>query len=284
MAGIFRSKAMADGLTKPLVLIHKKTKQRYPLRGEDFVIGRSNGNLVFDHDPKLSGKHCLIRLTPQGFAIHDLKTRTGVHINGTQLPIGKACILRPGAEVSIGDQHFVVMEERPMKRPPPKRGLHPIFIALAVAILGGVWFLQSKSGGTKTGSQVSAPNLQPASIDAEFTESLARMNAFARAIRANQLTEEQTLSQIRNDLLPRFTSVYQQFQAYRPANGKEDPRLDFKRRFAGHHVGLLTAMANFIETKEVKYSLQMDQLQRQMDMMMAQQQDNRRPTSEPGGN
>lgn len=274
---------MSSGPAKPLVLIHKKTKQRYPLRGEDFVIGRSQGNLVFDHDPKLSGKHCLIRLTPQGFAIHDLKSRTGVHINGISLPAGKACLLRAGSEVLVGDQHFVVAEERLKRRKHESRLPNPLFLFACGLLLGGGWYLSTAARGKPAVSavQISPVNLQPESIDAEFAEAIQRMQAFAAATRRGEFTEEQSLEAIRKDLLPRFTSVHQQLQAYRPAAGQPDPRLDFKRRIAGAHVGQLTAMANFIQTKEVKYSLQMDQFQRQMEVLMAQEQEeSRRPTSD----
>ncbi|MBX3020189.1 MAG: FHA domain-containing protein [Bdellovibrionales bacterium] len=278
---------MSSRPEQALILIHKKTKQRYPLRGEDFVIGRSQGDLVFDHDPKLSGRHCLIRLTPQGFAIHDLKTRTGVHINGTQLPAGKACILKVGAEVTIGDQHFTVAQDRPRKH--KRTSAHssawqPILFLFCALLLGGAWYFgMAKPNGVIT--QISPVNLSPANIDAEFEEAIRHLTAFGEALRRRELTEEQTLSAIRKDLLPRFTSVHQQLQAYRPAKGKLEPRLDFRRRISGAHVGQLTAMANFIQTKEVKYSMQMDQFQRQMEILMAQEaEESRRPSSLPEAN
>ena len=92
---------------RPLTLIHRRTLQRYPLHG-NLVIGRATGDLVFDHDPKLSSKHCLIRETEDGPAIYDLKSRTGVFVNGAHLPADKACILKIGCEITVGDQSFDV--------------------------------------------------------------------------------------------------------------------------------------------------------------------------------
>lgn len=105
------SDSIAQETLRPLLfLVHQKTAQRYPLLG-DFIIGRSDGHLVINNDPKLSSKHCLIRSTPSGFAIYDLKSRTGVVINGSPLPRGKACLLRSGAVITVGDQKFIVETE-----------------------------------------------------------------------------------------------------------------------------------------------------------------------------
>ena len=90
-----------------LSLLHRRTHQRYPLHGK-MVIGRASGDLVFDHDPKLSSKHCLIRETEDGPAIYDLKSRTGVYVNGAHLPQDKACLLKVGCEIQVGDQAFTV--------------------------------------------------------------------------------------------------------------------------------------------------------------------------------
>lgn len=95
--------------SRNLTLIHRRTHQRYPLHG-NLVIGRASGDLVFDHDPKLSSKHCLIRETDQGPAIYDLKSRTGVFVNGAHLPADKACLLKAGCRITVGDQMFEVRD------------------------------------------------------------------------------------------------------------------------------------------------------------------------------
>jgi hypothetical protein len=270
-----------SGITFRLVLIHKKTKQRYPLRGEDFVIGRSQGNLVFDHDPKLSGKHCLIRLTPQGFAIHDLKTRTGVYINGTQLPAGKACILKPGSEVSVGDQHFAVAEET-KNRTKKEWGVNPIFVLSGLAVTAGALFLltfQPKSRAHLS-SAGNAAIPQMMSVDAEMREALNRMQYFDDMVRRHQFTEEQSLKYLREELVPRFSSVHTQLQAYKP-NPKEEKRVDLTRRMAGAYLGRVTALANYIQTKDVRYSVEFGEYNRQMQVLNEQvQQEMRRPTSQ----
>ena len=94
-----------------LSLLHTRTHQRYPLHGS-LVIGRAAGDLVFDHDPKLSSKHCLIKDTEAGPAIYDLKSRTGVFVNGAHLPTDKACLLKAGCEIKVGDQSFTVEDDQ----------------------------------------------------------------------------------------------------------------------------------------------------------------------------
>lgn len=282
---MFRCKCMTSRPAKPLVLIHKRTKQRYPLRGADFVIGRSQGDLVFDHDPKLSGKHCLIRLTPGGFAIHDLKSRTGVHINGTALPAGKACILKPGCEVSIGDQHFTVGEDK------PRRSKEPPFVRTAVRI--AVWTglavgamasvvngLNSKPKLTPTGKEGLA---SLTTIDAEMREAISRLQHFGEQVRTHQMTEEQSLKYLKEELIPRFSSVHTQLQAYKITDPSHATRIDLNRRMAGAYLGQVTAMANYIQTKDIKYSIALGEYNRQMEVINAQViEESRKPTSGAG--
>lgn len=254
-----------------LVLIHKKTKQRYPLRGQDFVIGRSKGDLVFDHDPKLSSKHCLIRLTEQGFAIHDLKTRTGILINGIALPAGKACILKVGNEVTVGDQEFLVGEEKRRPRKGPRRlGTATLVAGLALVLGLGV---AMSSVNSRNGA--SAPTPPPASLSAienEMGEAIARLQTFGEAVRSHQITEEQSLESLRQDLIPRFASVHNQLQAYRPHKGEPSAQVDLRRRMAGVYLGQVSAMANFIATKDARYSIELGEYNRQMQTINEQAQ------------
>jgi len=114
-----------------LSLLHVRTHQRYPLQG-NLVIGRATGDLVFDHDPKLSSKHCLIRDTEQGPAIYDLKSRTGVFVNGAHLPQDKACLLKVGCEITVGDQSFTVERTDGIHGP---QALRMIAAAMAAVVL-----------------------------------------------------------------------------------------------------------------------------------------------------
>jgi len=254
---------------RALVLIHRKTKQRYPLRGADFVIGRAKGDLVFDHDPKLSSKHCLIRLTDQGFAIHDLKTRTGVLINGIALPAGKACILKPGAEVTVGDQTFLIGEDKKRSTRPRR----PLWIAAGVATLAlvvGV-FLATTAKPKRDNATSPAP-AEFKAIELEMLEAVGRLQSFGESVRTHQITEEQTLDALNQDLIPRFASVHNQLQAYKPRPGEKADLVDLRRRMAGVYLGQVNAMAKFIATKDARYSIELGEYNRQMQSINEQAQ------------
>lgn len=272
-----------NGNALPLVLIHKRNKQRYPLRGEDFVIGRSKGNLVFDHDPKLSGKHCLIRHTDQGPAIYDLKSRTGIHINGVLLPAGKACLLRPGTEVMVGDQLFVVAEEarridklgRRARKLRAARTRTLLLSLVAVAcVLGAALSLFTGGKGGKAGAKGPATL---SSIDAEMREALSRMDAFADATRQHRLNEQQTLQSLEQELIPRFTSVFTQLQSYKPLRGDDAAAIDLQRRMAGTYLGQVSAMAKYVRTRDVRYTSELGEYNRQLQVLNDQMNERRAP-------
>jgi predicted component of type VI protein secretion system len=146
-----------------LTLIHQKTRQRYPLTG-DVVIGRSHGTLIFDHDPKLSSKHCLIRRTDSGFTIFDLKSRTGIQINGHHLPADKACVLKGGTVITVGDQVFVV-EDATL---PPLPISMPWLATLAMGVLLALGFVLFNSKPTPEQAQdtpTTTLERSPASVD-----------------------------------------------------------------------------------------------------------------------
>lgn len=265
---------------RSLVLIHKKTKQRYPLRGVDFVIGRAKGDLVFDHDPKLSSKHCLIRLTEQGYAIHDLKTRTGVMINGIALPAGKACILKPGAEVTVGDQHFIVGEEtRARPRPGPRPLVVGAGVAITLVLLVGLGLALGPSAKRDPGIAPAPADFN--TIQVEMLEAVGRLQSFGEAVRTHRMTEEQTLEALRQDLIPRFQSVHNQLQAYRTRKADKPEHVDLQRRMAGVYLGQVNAMAKFIATKDARYSVELGEYNRQMQTINEQAQRDLETTRDP---
>lgn len=74
------------------------------LRGDRFVIGRTEGNLVIPHDGLLSGRHAeIVRLTEGGQAtwyLHDLNST-----NGTYVRVSRT-LLRHGQEILLGSHRF----------------------------------------------------------------------------------------------------------------------------------------------------------------------------------
>ena len=281
---------------KPLVLIHQKTRQRYPLRG-DLVIGRSTGDLIFDHDPKLSGKHCLIRPTEAGFAIYDLKSRTGVYINGTPLPPGKACILKDGAEIAVGDQTFMVTEDNGKIAHPamtreghdsdaiPIKGVLFGMALLVVAATGYVFFRlpapSAKPQDTASHSAASVAEIPALDrIEAEMREAVARFQALTEAVKKNETSERQTLAYLREDLIPRFSKVNNLLKSTPAPKLDQAREVERQRRLAGALLGQVTAMAKYIESKDQRYARELGEYNRQVQVINDEiQRDSRQPSS-----
>jgi hypothetical protein len=277
---------MKPGSSDALALLHRKTRRRYPLDGGDLVIGRSTGQVVFAQDPKLSGKHCLIRKTPEGYAIHDLKSRTGVTINGHHLPAGKACVLKPGQDIRVGDQDF-----RVIVAPARSRGAarSPWFIAAMATVLlatGALFMLTALRPAALAPSPTrrSHPGPLPSvsRIETELQDAVRRYKSFGESLRLHRLTEQQTLDYLQRELIPRFSSVHNELQAYRPPRPETAGHIDLQRRMAGVLLGQVTAMANYIKTKDMRYSLELNQYNRAMEVLNEEYAKARRdPSGEP---
>ena len=251
-------KRLVPPAPSPLVLIHQKSRVRYPLYQGDLVIGRSIGNLIFDHDPKLSSKHCLIRASGAGFAIYDLKSRTGILINGAPLPEGKACVLKVGAHFTVGDQVFLVDKERRLKA----RGngwlaqIDPRYGALALLLLlsAGLTLRWSAHQRQPPGGQSASLASQAPPVDSELGEAMLHYAQLSQALRENSISQPQSLETIRADLIPRFARVSAHLKAHPPSAIEGAKRTELQRRTADAFQGQLTAMANYIETRDLRFS------------------------------
>lgn len=245
-----------------LALLHKGTERRYSLDGEkDLVIGRQTGDLIFDHDPKLSGKHCLIRAAGDDFVIHDLKSRTGISINGSALPQGKACVLKPGLEIAVGNQLFLVVDEKPNAG----RASEHLLTALAlVALLLGSAAVFEFFPGTLSRAVSAA---KPMNVDQELQEAYTHYRNYGESMREHKLSNEQSLSYLENDLIPRFKSLHNELQAIDVSHHELTPHREFQRRMAGTLLGQTIAMANYIKTKDIRYSVEIEQYNQVMRLL-----------------
>lgn len=86
-----------------LYLVHEETGQRYPVKGR-VHIGRLSGEILFPHDPKVSGSHCQIVHTGEGLAIHDTGSSHGTQVDGRRLRPHELYMLQPGAVITVGEQ------------------------------------------------------------------------------------------------------------------------------------------------------------------------------------
>lgn len=71
-------------------------------------IGRDEDlDLVLDHDPFVSGRHAEVHVAPSGYAIVDVYSSNGTHLNFNELPAGGRAELSPGDIVRVGHTRLV---------------------------------------------------------------------------------------------------------------------------------------------------------------------------------
>jgi len=76
-----------------------------PLGLAPIVLGQSSDCDVVLADPKVSRRHCALRLTEQGVFVQDLESRNGTFIRDVRIA---GAYLLPGIPATIGDSSFVV--------------------------------------------------------------------------------------------------------------------------------------------------------------------------------
>ena len=67
------------------------------------LIGRVGADLTLS-DPKVSGLHCELRLTPEGYRLRDLESTNGTHVKGVRVI---EAFIPPGATIAIGKSAVV---------------------------------------------------------------------------------------------------------------------------------------------------------------------------------
>ncbi|RME03667.1 MAG: FHA domain-containing protein [Deltaproteobacteria bacterium] len=122
---------------RQLVLILKSSKSKpraIACQKEVISIGRKKGNdIVLTDDHTVSGRHALLKITPEGIEIEDLNSSNGVYVEGTRIE-GSARI-DVGTRFTIGQFTMVLRERgalqrdaRPAPKTPPEQppSAHPV--------------------------------------------------------------------------------------------------------------------------------------------------------------
>lgn len=82
----------------------QSSMQQFELVGmhTEFRIGRSPQCDLVIQDENISREHALVRRSPSGVVIGDLKSRNGVVVNGKRVPTGTEQVLRDRDEITLG--------------------------------------------------------------------------------------------------------------------------------------------------------------------------------------
>ena len=100
-----------------LVAVSGKNKGvAWPLSPGALILGRDETNDVVLSDPIASRRHCRIHVSDGEVCLEDLGSRNPALING--VPAKEAC-LKPGDEIAIGRQRFMLSQFRPREETGP---------------------------------------------------------------------------------------------------------------------------------------------------------------------
>ena len=97
-------------MLKLLIREPGKPLRELPLEEQTYTLGRDEENDVVVSDETVSRNHARIKFENDCFIIEDLKSTSGVYINGKK--IGEACKLNPGDEILLGSTEIAVDEDR----------------------------------------------------------------------------------------------------------------------------------------------------------------------------
>jgi hypothetical protein len=73
----------------------------FPLMGEEMMIGRERGDILFPDDGYVSGIHAKIAINSEGYTLADLNSS-----NGTFMKIGEPTVIKSGTFILMGQQLF----------------------------------------------------------------------------------------------------------------------------------------------------------------------------------
>lgn len=84
----------------------------YVLETKEFSIGQADVNDICLRDSIGSRQHCSLRLSDEGYVVHDLGSTNGTFVNN--VPVRKR-LLRQGDVLAVGDSIFIFLEEEELK-------------------------------------------------------------------------------------------------------------------------------------------------------------------------
>jgi pSer/pThr/pTyr-binding forkhead associated (FHA) protein len=252
-------------------LVHQETGQRYAV-GEEVVIGRAHGDIVFPDDPKLSSQHCRILRTPQGLGIHDLGSSNGTYVDGVRLDTDKVYALKTSGLISVGEQEFILQDAHaPRKKSASKKrsgnlrrqgGSDKMTVMAGLALVAAVIYFGQNLW--ENHARTREPKLEMLSpfqlMENEMKAAFADYKEMGRAKEAGEMSDKGLSSGIRKFLLPRLTAVYEKLGAIKPSGEFERRKLAADKKLVMALIEQCNAMAYFAETKSPKFEKDLERL------------------------
>lgn len=268
-------------------LVHQETGQRYPV-GEEVVIGRNSGDILFPDDPKVSTQHCRVLKTQLGLAIHDFDSSNGTALDGVKLDPKKMYALKPGNVITIGQQQLKLQETAPAKlltrkrssrkrRKRKKGGFLDVQTFLALLLIVGAGsiiakpYLSNLNFSLPQAQKEAAPppiEVMPTPlelVEREMRSIFADYKELGNGHTLGRIKDREVSTELRTNLIPRLTTARSKMEVLRGQNDWEKKKIEANIKLLSALVGQTTAMMNYAVTKDAKFSQQLEKFSDQVD-------------------
>ncbi|MGE4132251.1 MAG: FHA domain-containing protein [Bdellovibrionales bacterium] len=266
-------------MSQPKILLylhHVELGQRYPISNQEVVIGRSQGQILFPKDDRMSPQHCRITITPTGIMIADLGSQNGTVLDGRILSPQKTYRIRDGNQISIGGQVFKCVEPSPTrhlkhqkrrkKRAPKKNGFD-FSMMFALLLLAGVgyYFFVNPSVNFNFNfkpkqDRVASPELQ-SPFELVYKEARTVYDEYTdigRAFREERISKTELPTVLRTKLIPKFQAVKAKLSVLKPTDNLEKQRITANMNLVNAAIQQMNIMAKHTEGTSAELDSQLE--------------------------
>lgn len=249
-----------------LYLVHEETGQRYPV-GDEIVIGRSNGDIIFVDDTKMSSQHCRIIRTPQGLGVYDLGSSNGTIMDGVRLDPEKIYSFKPGSSLFVGQQVFNLMEpsysKKVLRKKKPKSsGWDPLSIgagALALTSILVLAHLVFNKPAVREPQNIGIMKTPFELMEDEMRAAFVEYADLGQAHSSRRIGNKELAQGFRKSLIPKLMAVHTKMGVLRPQSEYERRKIPANRKLVWAMIEQVEAMASFADTKNPRYQKDAEQ-------------------------
>ena len=261
-------------------LMHMETGQRYPLTEGELVVGRNSGDVIYPDDSKLSHQHCRIFTTPQGLFLHDLKSHNGTFLDNARLDPEKTYLLKPGMVIRLGDQSLKFQEAYVAKRNHSKRRKKgrrggfdfAIWISGTLLVASLIGFIVNLNSMKRTRDvQITPEIVSPYEmVDKEVQSAFEGYKQMGASFKSGKISDSQAAKLIRNQLLPKFSSVQVKLAVVKPVSEYDRQRMELNKKLLISLGQQLESFAKFVESKDQKYAKEVEKFATEAEVLREQ--------------
>jgi len=243
-------------------LVHSETGQRYSIR-DSVTIGRTQGDIVFATDFKLSPRHCMVTPSQNGLVVVDLQSDTGTTVEGAIATSGQALLLRPNQTLAVGSQLFTLQSfslAMPVKKPVRKRrkkigeSYLMLYFVLVAALAAILWHFK----GVERTPPLMQTQAQLANIYDIYQDLLV-------SVERQTVPPAEVAKRIQGRVLEPLSLLARRWSDWMPADHDQRNWLNVQMEFASALTGHARAQADYLGTGQISLLDEIDRWNEQLE-------------------